>query len=251
MARLARSLRSLLSPSASSRPALLRAHPGLYSLSSRLAEKHASAPSPYVPQAAARTYISEMRKSAFEGNILRIIRNEIEYELELCPPAQPVNKYDSFIVDDRPGEQWISLKRKYGDNEDIAIEATMFDGAVPLSKAAVIESGDAMQLHITIFVTISKGEGGDVLEFVCSALPDSIEIRRLYTRSSKMPPQVYLGPQFKELDNKLQELLYDYLEERGVSDELAGFLHEYMRNKDKIELIRWMGTLKSFVEKKR
>lgn len=56
---------------------------------------------------------------------------------------------------------------------------------------------------------------------------------------------------FRELDDELQNSLYEYLEERGVSDELAGFLHEYMRNRDKIELIRWLGTLKSFVEKRR
>lgn len=112
--------------------------------------------------------------------------------------SQPVSKYDSFIVDDQPGEQWISLKRQYGDSEDITIEATMFDGAVPRSKADVIEGEEAMQLHITIFVNISKKETSDVLEFVCSAFPDTIEIRRLYTRSSKkMPPQVYPGPEFK------------------------------------------------------
>jgi len=33
-----------------------------------------------------RSYISEMRKSAFEGNILRLLRNEIQYELQSSPP---------------------------------------------------------------------------------------------------------------------------------------------------------------------
>ncbi|KAJ4718608.1 Mitochondrial glycoprotein family protein [Melia azedarach] len=35
-----------------------------------------------------RNYIAEMRKSAFEGNILRLLRNEIQYELERSPPKQ-------------------------------------------------------------------------------------------------------------------------------------------------------------------
>lgn len=113
-----------------------------------------------------------------------------------------MKKYDSFIVDDRPGEQWISLKRKYGDNEDITIEATMFDGVIPLPKADATDPGGDMQLHITVFVSISKGDKGDVLEFICSALPGSIEIRTLYTRKSqKMPLQACQGPEFK----------YDYL----------------------------------------
>ena len=54
----------------------------------------------------------------------------------------------------------------------------------------------------------------------------------------------------RELDDKLQDSLYDYLEIRGINDELAAFLHSYMKNKDKTEFIRWMGTVKSFVEKK-
>lgn len=54
----------------------------------------------------------------------------------------------------------------------------------------------------------------------------------------------------RELDDELQDSLYDFLEARGIGDELAVFLHEYMRNKNKTELIRWMETVKSFVEKK-
>ncbi|KAL0354857.1 UNVERIFIED_CONTAM: hypothetical protein Sradi_3932600 [Sesamum radiatum] len=35
-----------------------------------------------------RNYVPEMRKSAFEANILRLIRNEIQYELDRSPPAE-------------------------------------------------------------------------------------------------------------------------------------------------------------------
>lgn len=41
-----------------------------------------------VSQISKRNYISEMRKSAFEGNILRLLRNEIQYELERSSPKQ-------------------------------------------------------------------------------------------------------------------------------------------------------------------
>lgn len=43
--------------------------------------------------------------------------------------------------------------------------------------------------------------------------------------------------------------MHQFLEARGVNDELSVFLHEYMMNKDRIELIRWLCGLKSFVEK--
>ncbi|KFK43822.1 hypothetical protein AALP_AA1G178400, partial [Arabis alpina] len=34
------------------------------------------------------SYVSEMRKSAFEGNILRLFRSEIQSELDHSPPLQ-------------------------------------------------------------------------------------------------------------------------------------------------------------------
>lgn len=52
----------------------------------------------------------------------------------------------------------------------------------------------------------------------------------------------------RKMDAKLQKALKEYLEARGVNDELAVFLHEYMMNKDRTELIRWLGNVKNFVE---
>lgn len=195
-----------------------------------------------------------MRKSAFEGNISRLLRREIQYELQSSPPKQPITKFDSFMLDGRPGERWIKLKRQYAD-EAIKIEATMFDGAAPAPSASAsggLATADDMQLHITLIVSISKGEGDGVLEIVCSAWPDSIEINRLFVNANKkMPAEPYAGPEFKELDDELQDSLYDFLEVRGINEGLAVFLHEYMKNKDKVEFIKWMERVKSFIERKR
>ncbi|KAJ4829146.1 hypothetical protein Tsubulata_012153 [Turnera subulata] len=192
-----------------------------------------------------RTYISEMRKAAFTETILRLIRNEIQYELDHSPPKQPVSRFDSFEVDERPGEQWISLTREFSRNEEIKVEATMFDGAIAAPKPGM---EDAVQQHMTMIVSISKGDN-DVLEFMCSAWPDSVEIKKLFIRrSAKMPAQAYVGPEFKELDDELQDSLYEYLEARGITDEMATFLHQYMKNKGKAEFMRWMGNVKSHIE---
>ena len=86
-------------------------------------------------------------------------------------------EYDSIIVDDPPGEQWISSKKKFGEKEEIKIEVTMFDRSIHVEKSTKgIPSGPDVELHITLIVNISKGEGSDALEFVCSAWPDCIEI---------------------------------------------------------------------------
>ncbi|XP_030522037.1 uncharacterized protein At2g39795, mitochondrial-like [Rhodamnia argentea] len=225
-------------------------HRFLHSSSSRVSPKKHVPPPGCVSRAPSRTYISEMRKSAFEGTILRLLRNEIQYELERSPPAKPVGRFGPFTVDDRPGEQWIRLKRKFGENEYINIEATMFDGAIPASKNAA-GIGEDVELHISFVVKITKDKDSNVLEIMCSAWPDSIEIKKLLVHGcQRMPSSLYTGPGFKELDDELQDALYDFLEERGVDDELAVFLHQYMANKDKTEFIKWMDTVKHFVEMK-
>ncbi|XP_009623266.1 uncharacterized protein At2g39795, mitochondrial [Nicotiana tabacum] len=198
-----------------------------------------------------RNYISEMRREAFEGNILRLLRYEIRYELERSPPSQPIGEFDSFIIDERPGEQWIKLNKKFEENEEIKVEVTMFDASVPVNKGNDASVADDVQLHITMIVNVFKGEGNDVLEFVCSAWPNSIEIRKVYMRGQNgVVDQPYVGPPFKELDDELQDSLYDFLETRGINDEFCVFLHRYMKNKDKLEFIRWMEKAKSFMERK-
>ncbi|CAN6939027.1 unnamed protein product [Brassica oleracea] len=194
------------------------------------------------------SYVSEMQKSAFQGNICRLIRNEIDYELNHSPPLQSPSSYGPFTVEERPGEQWISLKRKYGEKEDIKVEATMFDRSVPTSKSTRTEP--EFILHITFVVNISKGISGESLEIMCSAWPDNIEISKLCIRKgTNSSPSSYGGPEFEELDDELQDALYQFLEERGISDELAVFLHRYMKNKSKFEYVRWMESVKSYVEK--
>ncbi|XP_052183825.1 uncharacterized protein At2g39795, mitochondrial-like isoform X2 [Diospyros lotus] len=202
-------------------------------------------------------YISEMRKSALEGNIIRLLRNEIQYELDRSPSTSlHVPEFNSFTVDERPCEQWIRLSRKFGENEEIKVEVTMFDGSVPVEKPSsnvpAPTAEDDVKLHITLIVSIFKGKGEHALEFVCSAWPDCIEIQKVFTRGhhhNRMAPLPYTGPPFKELDDELQDSLYGFLEARGINDGLAAFLHEYMKNKDKAEFIRWMGTVKSFFER--
>lgn len=54
---------------------------------------------------------------------------------------------------------------------------------------------------------------------------------------------------FRDLDKKLQSALLELLKARGVNDDLSVFLQEFIMNKDRIELIRWLGKVRSFVEK--
>ncbi|XP_072979811.1 uncharacterized protein At2g39795, mitochondrial [Typha angustifolia] len=193
-----------------------------------------------------RSYISEMRRAAFKDNLLRVLRTEITYESESRPPSPAAARFDSFSVDDRPGEQWIRLLGKKG-KEDIKIDATMFDGAAHSRRS----DGDGARLHISLVVEVSKGEAsGCVLQFVCSAWPDAVDVEKVFpVRRGPAALRPYMGPDFRELDEELQIAVREYLEERGVNDKLAEFLHSYMANKDQTELLRWLRNIESHIKK--
>ncbi|XP_050215993.1 uncharacterized protein At2g39795, mitochondrial [Mercurialis annua] len=202
-----------------------------------------------------RPYSTEkITKSPLEANILRILHNKIEYQSDNAPPHQPAMNFKSFVVEDRPGEQWMTMRSKFNNGEEIKLEVTMFDGYETVTKPGEDSSGEDVRFHISLLVDISKNDrDGDSLEFVCSAWPDCLEIQKIYllkrVNGVSSTSRPYMGPDFRSLSDELRKRLKDYLEERGVNDELSVFLHEYMMNKDKIELIQWFAKLKSFVEK--
>ncbi|XP_023534978.1 mitochondrial acidic protein mam33-like [Cucurbita pepo subsp. pepo] len=190
-------------------------------------------------------------KSPFDAITLRILRNEIEYQSDYAPPHLPAMRFNSFSVEDRPGMQWITLKGKFGGTEDIKIEATMFDGCKSVPKLGDDSDGEEdLRLHSSVLVDISKRDGSDYLEFVCSAWPDSLEIQKLYVlKRDRMLSRPYMGPDFRKLSGEIQTEFREFLAERRIDKELAVFLHEYMMNKDRCELIRWLATVKTFVER--
>ena len=53
----------------------------------------------------------------------------------------------------------------------------------------------------------------------------------------------------RELDEELQEAVREYLEDRGVNDELAEFLHGYIEGKERGEMVRWLKNVESYVKK--
>ncbi|KAK9075008.1 hypothetical protein SSX86_003327 [Deinandra increscens subsp. villosa] len=186
-------------------------------------------------------------KSPFESNLIRMLTNEIEFDSDYAPPHQPEKKFNAFMVEDRPGEQFVTLMGRSTIDEKIKIEATMFDGVSPNMDDDNEPDG---QLHISVLVDILKGDGGDILEFVCSAWPERLEIQKLYViGQGGTLTRPYTGPDFGVLDKKIQSAMYEFLNARGINNDLCLFLHKYVWNKDKVEHIQCLKLLKSYVER--
>lgn len=58
----------------------------------------------------------------------------------------------------------------------------------------------------------------------------------------------YNGPDFSTLDERIQTSMTEYLEGYGVNEHLAAFVECMSLDKDQRLYMRWLNSLKSFVE---
>ncbi|XP_040383801.1 uncharacterized protein At2g39795, mitochondrial-like [Oryza brachyantha] len=191
-------------------------------------------------------------RSPLDDRLLRLLRSEISYISDRRPPHAPPKTFRSFGVEDRPGEQWVRLRATRG-GEEVKVDATMCDGAaVPPADAPLFRRVESLEhgprLHLSLIVEVSRADR--VLGFICSAWPDELVVRHVLTlRDADGSSTGNGGRDFAKLEAKERESVRKFLQEREVDDELAEFLHEYMANKEKMELLRWLHIVESFVEK--
>merc|ERR1711920_376593 len=59
----------------------------------------------------------------------------------------------------------------------------------------------------------------------------------------------YNGPEFEDLDDKLQEAFDEYLAELGMSSEVCDFIDAMALDKGQREYVQWLKKAQSFLEK--
>ncbi|XP_071694392.1 uncharacterized protein At2g39795, mitochondrial-like [Rutidosis leptorrhynchoides] len=220
-----------------------------------------------------------LHKSDLDNRVRRLIRHDIRYELDTYPLPQFVPKFKSFAVEERPGENWIRLNTKFGDKEEIKVEATMVPVTDSPPKDCDITTDEYPKPYaydeppyLKMVINIIKGEENGILGFVCNVWPDlepwsdfkqpwherlgsdcvnEVEIDKVYMDHqvgySGFTYDSGLGAEFDDLDDELKTQLKGYLERRGINNGLALFLTKCMDQKSKNEYTRWIKSLESFV----
>uniref|UniRef100_A0A7N0UU82 Mitochondrial glycoprotein n=1 Tax=Kalanchoe fedtschenkoi TaxID=63787 RepID=A0A7N0UU82_KALFE len=197
-----------------------------------------------------------VKRTNSDDTLLRVIEAEIQcaIEAEDQDKAEEVPHNFPFEIEDNPGEQTVSLSRKYqGETINVVVhmpdivsgEGAEDDGDDDKDD----EAEDGNQSSIPLIVRISKKDGPS-LEFGCTAFPDEIAIDTLAVKDPNTSEEqiAYEGPDFMDLDENLQKAFHKYLEIRGIKPSTTNFLHEYMISKDSREYLMWLKNLKSFIE---
>ena len=129
------------------------------------------------------------------------------------------------------------------------------DSIAPADRADVEEADAAANMapaypaHVKI--TITK-PGNKAVEIHATAEDGSFTIENIsfFPKAGLLDAQdakdasearsLYAGPTVGDLDPELQQMIEQYLEERGIDEELAGFLPEYADFKEQKEYVKWL-----------
>ena len=116
-----------------------------------------------------------------------------------------------------------------------------------------IEDDEEAALHF--IVNVSKGDGGEMLEFSCATDGETVEVRNVRYESlsdaeeddADLLAATYPGPNYDELDETVQEEFHRYLEARGVDHVLANYVAELHVHKEQTLYVDWISKVQGFV----
>jgi complement component 1 Q subcomponent-binding protein len=191
--------------------------------------------------------------SAAGSKVAKTLESEIKHEdsqYEQDKAIQASLKKSDFKLIDSEGDVNVMLERTVGEKV-VRIEWQL---ASPFSPDADAE-GEAMEDEATDFsVTVEGKEGGAGMIFYCSTLTGEDHryvignVKSYASTEERDSVSSYNGPDFEDVDDKLQEALDEYLAEVGMNNEVCDLIDALASDKEQREYIRWLKISKKFIE---
>ncbi|KAI8819543.1 mitochondrial glycoprotein [Fimicolochytrium jonesii] len=205
-------------------------------------------------------------------SLSKILNRELEHEKTENPEDAAAPEFlqefkqnnKEWAVKDVAGSKEIKLVRTFNDekitilfNTDALVEADELDlpeeGAeedadrsLPVTVSIIIEkpsNPSAGALDITASIT----DGAFFIE-EASFLPSTQLAHDETAQGDWLRRSNYAGPIFGDLDEGVQDQFHAYLEERGIKDQLATFIPEYVQYKEQREYQAWLENVSKFLK---
>jgi len=194
--------------------------------------------------------------SSAGGKLTKVLLAEIKHEVDQYEQPQEIKNFLKscpFELVDAVGDVNMSLKREVG-GKIVQIEWQLSSPFDPDMDPNAQDGGDVEQQETEITVTVQDKSGGAGLLFYCSTQPGEDHryvignVRSFNSTEEKESVSAYNGPEFEDLDDKLQEGFDEYLAELGMSPELCDFVDGMAQDKEQREYVHWLKTVQKFVE---
>ncbi|KAI3894082.1 hypothetical protein MKX03_013279 [Papaver bracteatum] len=140
-----------------------------------------------------------------------------------------------FKIQDKPGEQTVTLTREYmGDYIKVIVHMPDFSSDINKENNQDKDSVNGPQSSIRLVVTDTNFRG-TTLEYGVIAYPDEFSIDSFCIKYAYAPDEeniYYKGLDYAKLDKNLQKEFQRRLKIFGIIPSTTNFLHEYMANRD-------------------
>ncbi|GJN13847.1 hypothetical protein PR202_gb00595 [Eleusine coracana subsp. coracana] len=188
-----------------------------------------------------------LRRASKDGDVLAAIRAELAHELSSAPSSPPsLSSEDApgfATVSDAPQAQDVLLRRRT-ESEEVLVSAMLaplqFVDQEPLRREAlmkvfVTKPGATPVLHFDCRASL-VGDGGGHADYAINAV-------RYHSSPGDDGEGKYEGPEFRELDPRLQAALHHYLVARGINSNLASSILHHLLQKERTQYVNWLKTL--------
>lgn len=204
-----------------------------------------AAPSSLAPRAFA---------SAAGGKVTKVLEAEIKHETESYEQTKEVKNFlksGTFKFIETDGDVNMALEREVGE-KSVRIEWQLTSPFDPEGMDG--EDGESAREATDLSVTVENKKTGAGLTFFCSTSPGEDHryvignVKAFANAEEKDSVTSYNGPEFEDLDDKLQEAFDQYLAELGMNSEVCDFVDAMALDKEQREYVRWLKNTKAFLQ---
>jgi len=185
---------------------------------------------------------------AVARKVAQTVDAELKHEQEQYEQPKQVKAFlesTEFKLAEVDGDVNIVLERAFGD-KSVRVEWQL---AVPYMAGEDDKFGD----EATDFCVTVENSSNSGLSFYCST--QSAEdhryvignVRNWASAEEKASGSAYNGPDFEDMDEKLQENLDEYLAEVGIGNAVCDFIDAMSADKEQREYLRWLQETKKFM----
>eukprot|EP00929_Paragymnodinium_shiwhaense_P114712 TRINITY_DN831_c0_g1_i1.p1 TRINITY_DN831_c0_g1~~TRINITY_DN831_c0_g1_i1.p1 ORF type:complete len:224 (-),score=84.65 TRINITY_DN831_c0_g1_i1:90-761(-) len=193
--------------------------------------------------------------SAASSKASKVLAAEIAHEEEQYEQAKTIKNFlksSPFKLVETPGDVNMMLEREAGDKL-VRIEwqlSSPFDQSMMEGMEDMENAPEPTDLS----VTVENKKDGNGIVFYCSTAAGEDHryvignIKTFANGEEKESFTSYNGPEFEDLDDKLQESFDEYLAEVGMSTEVCDFVDAMAVDKEQREYVRWLKNAQKIME---
>jgi len=187
------------------------------------------------------------------SKVAKVLDAELKHETDNYEQQKEIQQFlktSPFKLVDKDGDVNMKLERELGDKV-VSIEWQLTSPFDPSMGEEEDSPSDEQSVDLT--VTVEKKVTGSGITFYCCTQTGEDHryiignVKSFMSIEERDSPSSYNGPEFEDVDEKLQEAFDEYLAEVGMNSELCDFIDACALDKEQREYVRWLKATSKFM----